>query len=183
MILALAGRRIDDPRGKDIGFPINNIASVRSRLKALFISLKPSVLVCSGSCGADLLALEVAGELGIPRSMVIPFAPELFKSRSVEDRPGDWTALFDRIYEQVRREEKVLIMNYRADDFDAYRKTNIDILNRARSLSEESGSNSDVRAVIVWESGNKGEQDTSAHFRNEANQRGLQIEEINTLIE
>ena len=72
MILALAGRRIDDPNEKVVSFPMKNIDSVRSELKALFIFLKPSVLVCSGSCGADLLALEVAGELGIARSMVIP---------------------------------------------------------------------------------------------------------------
>src|SRR4030095_13298598 len=63
MILALAGRRIDDPKEKVISFPMKNIDSVRAKLKALFVFLKPSVLVCSGSCGADLLALEVAGEI------------------------------------------------------------------------------------------------------------------------
>jgi hypothetical protein len=181
MILALAGRRIDDPKEKVESFPIKNIESVRAKLKTLFIFLKPSVLVCSGSCGADLLALEVAGELGIPRNMVIPFSPRLFKSRSVEDRPGDWAAKFDRLYEEIAKEEKVLIMNYPSNDADAYRKTNVDILNRAQILSENSGENKDVRAVIVWESGNKGDVDTSAHFKNEAKQRGIRIEEIDTL--
>ena len=89
MILALAGRRIDDPQEKAVSFPVKNINSVRAKMKTLFTFLNPSILVCSGSCGADLLALDVAGELGIARSMVIPFAPELFKSRSVKDRPGD----------------------------------------------------------------------------------------------
>jgi len=183
MILALAGRRIDATQEEGISFPMKNIAAVRAKLKELFISLKPSLLVSSGSCGADLLALEVAGELGIARSMVIPFVPELFKSRSVEDRPGDWAGLFDRMYEQVSKEEKVLVMNYPADDCNAYRKTNIDILNRARILSENSADEKDIRAVIVWESGDKGEQDITAHFRNAAKQRGYKIEEINTLKE
>jgi len=181
MILALAGRRIDDPGEKVVSFPMKNIAGVKARLKALFISLKPSVLVCSGSCGADLLALEAAGELGIARSMVIPFSPELFISRSVEDRPGDWTNIFNKVYEKIKKEAKVIIMNYSADDAEAYRKTNVDILNRAQSLSESLGDNSDVRAIIVWESGSKGEKDTSAHFKKEAEQRGLRVEEINTL--
>lgn len=183
MILALAGRRIDDPQEKATGFPIKNVASVRVKLRTLLSSLRPSVLVCSGSCGADLLALEVAGELGITRSMVIPFAPELFKSRSVQDRPGDWASMFDRICEKVNGEEKVLIMNYSADDNDAYRKTNIDILNRALLLSENPVDNKDVRAVIVWELMDKGDNDTSAHFKNEAVRRGLRMVEINTLKE
>jgi|SRR5688572_26861629 len=183
MILALAGRRIDATREEVISFPLRNIATVRTKLKLLFISLKPSVLICSGSCGADLLALEVAGELGIARSMVIPFAPDLFKPRSVEDRPGDWAALFDRIYKELGREKKVVVMNYQVDDYNAYRKTNIDILNRAQTLSENSGEKNNVRAVIVWESGNKGEQDITGHFRNEAEKRGFKIEEINTLKE
>ena len=181
MVLALAGRRIDDPQEKAVSFPIKNINSVRAKLKTLFILLKPSMLVCSGSCGADLLALEVAGELGIARSMVIPFAPELFKSRSVEDRPGGWAAIFDKVCEQVKREEKVLAMNYPANDDDAYRKTNIHILNRAQILAETPGDIKDVRAVIVWDLGPKGEKDTSAHFKNEAEKRGLEIVEINTL--
>ena len=183
MILALAGRRIDATQEEVISFPIKNIAIVRYKLRELFISLKPSLLISSGSCGADLLALEVAGELGIARSMIIPFAPELFKLKSVEDRPGDWAGLFDRIYEQVSREEKVLVMNYPVDDRNAYRKTNIDILDRAQALSENSGDEKDIRAVIVWEAGNKGEHDITAHFRNAAEQRGFKIEEINTLKE
>jgi hypothetical protein len=183
MILALAGRRIDATQDEVISFPTKNIAAVRDKLRGLFVSFKPSVLISSGSCGADLLALEVAGEQGIARSMVIPFAPELFKLKSVEDRPGDWTGLFDRIYEEVSKEEKVLVMNYPADDCNAFRKTNIDILNRAKALSENSGDEKEVRAVIVWESGYKGEQDITAHFRNAAEQRGFKIEEIDTLKE
>ena len=183
MVLAIAGRRIDDPKEKVVSFPLKNISDVRAKLKSLFISLKPSALVSSGSCGADLLALEVAGELGIARSMILPFSPELFKSRSVEDRPGDWSHLFDRIYEQVKKEEKVLIMNYPVDDDDAYRKTNVEILKRAQVLSERQDDNKFVRAVVVWESGSKGDKDSSAHFKNEAEQRGFRVEQVNTLPE
>jgi len=181
MIVALAGRRIDKPGEEAIHFPIKNINAVKGRLRKFFISLKPAALVCSGACGADLLALEVAGELRIVRSMVIPFEPQLFKSKSVEDRQGNWGALFDSMYDQVNKEEKVQVMNYPVNDDDTYRKTNIDILNRAKVLTEKMDAEKNILAIIVWEGRSKDKNDSSAHFKKEAGQRGFKIEEINTL--
>src|SRR5215475_9263435 len=87
MIVALAGRRIDAEGSESIRFPMKNVELVKERLRTLFISLKPQVLVCSAACGADLVALQVAGELKIRRSIVLPFAQAAFKSSSVVDRP------------------------------------------------------------------------------------------------
>ena len=181
MIVALAGRRIDKPGEKTTRFPLNNIDLVKERLRKLFISLNPTALVCSGACGADLLALEVTGELSIARSMVIPFEPQLFKSESVEDRPGNWGALFDSMYEQVNKEEKVQVLNYPVDDDDTYRKTNIDILNRAEVLAEKTEAEKNILVIIVWEGRSKDKNDITAHFKKEAKRRGFKIKEINTL--
>ena len=182
MIVALAGRRIDKPGEKTIRFPLNSIDLVKERLRKLFISLHPTALVCSGACGADLLALEVAGELSIVRSMVIPFEPQLFKFESVEDRPGNWGVLFDSMYEQVNKEEKVQVLNYPVDD-DTYCKTNIDILNRAEALAEKTEAEKNILVIIVWEGRSKDKNDTTAHFKKEGKRRGFKIEEINTLRE
>ncbi len=181
MIVALAGRRIDKPGEKAIHFPLKNINAVKERLRKLFTTLEPKALVCSGACGADLLALEVAGELRIARSMVIPFKPDLFKSKSVEDRPGNWGALFDSMYEQVNKEEKVQVMNYPGDDNDTYRKTNIDILNRAEVLAEKMDAEKNISVIIVWDGKPKDKNDMTAHFKKEAGLRRFKIEEINTL--
>ena len=181
MIVALAGRRIDEPGEDAIHFPLKNINAVKEQLRKLFISLRPTALVCSGACGADLLALEVAGELGIARSMVMPFEPGLFKSISVEDRPGNWGALFDSMYEDVNKEEKVQVMNYPGDDDETYRKTNIDILNRAEGLAEKMDAVKNILVIIVWEGRSKGKNDITAHFKKEAGLRGFKTEEINTL--
>ena len=183
MIVALAGRRIDKPGEKAIHFPLKNIKAVKDRLRKLFISLKPAALVCSGACGADLLALEVAGELKIVRSMVIPFEHQLFKSKSVEDRPGNWGALFDSMYEQVNKEEKVQVMNYPDADDDTYRKTNIDILNRTEGLAKKMDAIKNILVIIVWEGRPKDNNDITAHFKKEAEIRGFTIKEINTLNE
>jgi hypothetical protein len=116
MIVALAGRRIDADGTKTVRFPLSNIDKIKEKLKTLFISLHPKALVCSGACGADLLGLEVAGELKINRRMVLPFEQSLFKSSSVIDRPGNWGDLFDRIFNEVNIEEKVLVLDYPNND-------------------------------------------------------------------
>ena len=180
MIVALAGRRIDAIDAEQIHFPLKNIEAVKEKLRKLFIFLKPKVLVCSGACGADLLALQVAGETGIRRSMILPFETAIFRRRSVTDRPGDWGALFDRLCEEVDKEEKVEILNY-PDSDDVYEMANIEILKRAVHLSEKFDSVKEIKTVIVWEGIPKDTTDATAHFKKEAEKIGFITEEINTV--
>ena len=180
MIIALAGRRIDADGTEAVRFPLSNTDEVKEKLKTLFISLHPRALVCSGACGADLLALEVAGELKINRRMVLPFEQSLFKSSSVIDRPGNWGDLFDRIFNEVNKEEKVLVLDYPRNDDESYRKTNIDILNEAGKLAEKYGCPGNLIAVIVWEGQPESENDTTEQFMNEAKSRGFEIKIITT---
>src|SRR4030095_15865839 len=156
MVIALAGRRISDPGSKAVQFPLENVEKVREHLGTLFASIKPEVLVSSGACGADLLALEVAGSMGIMRSMVLPFDPAIFKTTSVTDRPGEWGSLFDRICREVGPEEKIQVQRYSKDDDAKYRKINIDILQRAEVLAEKYEVSKKLMAVEVWEGKPKG---------------------------
>jgi hypothetical protein len=181
MIIALAGRRIDAHRAETIRFPLDTIDAVKEKLKNLFILLKPQVLVCSGACGADLLALQVAGELKIRRSMVLPFSQSRFKSSSVTDRPGNWGDLYDTVCEEVMEEEKILILSYSEKDEETYSKTNRDILDRASALAQKYSVSGNIIAVVVWEQTPKGKNDTTEHFKKEAEKRGLIIKEINTI--
>ena len=64
-IVALAGRRIDAPGAAPPRFPVDNVEKVRSRLVEAFARLNVVHLVCSGACGADLVALEAAEQLGL----------------------------------------------------------------------------------------------------------------------
>ena len=71
MIVALAGRRIAAEDAYPVRFPSNHIEKVKKKLSSFFIASKPDYLVCSGACGADLIALDVAGKLNIKRKMWI----------------------------------------------------------------------------------------------------------------
>jgi hypothetical protein len=177
MIIALAGRRIDASGAKAIRFPLSKVGEVKEKLKALFISIKPKALVCSAACGADLLALQVAGELGIQRSIVIPFDQQLFKSTSVSDRPGDWDVLYDTICDEAVTEEGIEVLNYPQNEDETYRRTNIYILEKAKELADKYGSG-DLTAVIVWDGKSRDESDITYHFRKEAEARDFTIHEV-----
>jgi hypothetical protein len=177
MIIALAGRRIDAADAKVVRFPLTKAKKVKERLKVLLSSLRPEALISSAACGSDLLGLEVAGELAIPRSIVLPFDQALFKITSVTDRPGDWGSGYDRICSEVIKEDGLKVLHYDRDDDETYRKSNIDILQKAKELAVMHGS-ADLVAVIVWEGESKDENDTTEHFKNQAIKEGFDIKII-----
>lgn len=182
MIVALAGRRIDAEDAAEPRFPAENIEKIKEKLGLFFIEKKPDWLVSSGACGADLIALGVAGELEINRKLILPFNAETFRSTSVVDRPGDWGMLFDKIYGELKKESNVIDFGYDKDKDDVYEKANFDILNAADNISRAASSSSDKKiAIIIWEGRPKDSGDTTDHFRQEAVKRSYEILEINCL--
>lgn len=188
MIIALAGRRIDSPETSPPRFPLNQTEIVKNRLEALFQEKGATVLVCSGACGADLLALEIAGRLGIRRRLVLPFEQNQFKSLSVVDRPGNWGPVFDHIYEELLSSSDVVTLKYAPNDDEAFTQTNRVIFDEAeaiiKTLAEKTSSAlfvKNIKAVLVWEGSPRNEGDTTADFKREAERRGLTIEEISTI--
>ena len=101
MIAALAGRRIDALGSPSPRFPATQIGVVESRVRERLGADGVRVLVCAAASGADLLALSAAAERGLRRRLVLPFAVELFRTRSVVDRAGPypWGELYDRFGE------------------------------------------------------------------------------------
>jgi len=79
MVVALAGRRIDAPDAQASRFPSVLADSVKQKLIICLSSVNATHLVSSGACGADLLALEAAEELGINKTMVLPFDTDTFR--------------------------------------------------------------------------------------------------------
>ncbi len=183
MIVVLAGRRVDAANASNARFPLENVKKVKDKLKQFFVARRIDYLVCSGACGADLLALEVAGKLNIPRKMILPFDAKTFRSSSVTDRPGSWGESFDAAYKKLKTESNVITLNYGEDEKDVYEKTNFDILNTADLIFEKLNATRDKKkvAVIVWEGAPKDTNDTTDHFRKEAKKRMYSIVEINCL--
>ena len=183
MIAVLAGRRVDAADTSTARFPLENVEKVREKMKQFFIANNISHLVCSGACGADLIALDVAGKLSISRKMVLPFDAQTFRSSSVIDRPGNWGEMFDEVYKELNAASDVIILNYTKDENDVYEKANFDILNAADRIFQEMNKTGGKKkaAIIVWEGSPKDSNDTTDHFRQEAKKRMYSIAEINCL--
>ncbi|MEO8568237.1 MAG: hypothetical protein ABI419_03855 [Ginsengibacter sp.] len=184
MVVVLAGRRVDAEDASIARFPADNVNQVREQLKQFFKANKIDYLVCSGACGADLLALDVAGHLNIPRKMVLPFDAVTFRETSVTDRPGNWGAIFDNVHKELKREANIITLDYDKDDNDVYEKTNFDILNAADLIFEKIDNREKNKklAIIIWEGTPKDSNDTTDHFRKEATKRVYTIKEINSLL-
>ena len=119
--LALAGRRIDAEGADTPRFPLSQVETVRRRLHDLFVGQQIGAIVRSAAYGADLVALEEAGKLGIRRRVVLPFAKERFRQTSVVDRPGNWGEVYDHIIADVEtRGDLIVLPSMVGDEDDAY---------------------------------------------------------------
>jgi hypothetical protein len=110
VIIAAAGRRIDAEDATSARFPLKNVALVQQRLDELFGREAATALVSSGACGADLVALTVAGARQMRRRMVLPFSRDEFRTSSVTDRPGDWGPVYDRVLAELDKTGDVVTL-------------------------------------------------------------------------
>jgi hypothetical protein len=179
MVVALAGRRVDAPRAKVARFPRENVPRVRSRIFDWLERHDIVTLVCSAACGADLLALDAAGELGIRRRIVLPFPREQFRACSVVDRGGEWGVYYDAILDVVAAKGDVFRLGYTPENKTAYLETNHVILELASSLGTQLAH--PVGVVAVWDGVSRGDSDVTKAFQEEACERGLAVEKISTL--
>jgi hypothetical protein len=172
-IVALAGRRIDETNSPIAQFPLANVGVVRQRIEVELRRLRARILVSSAACGADLLALDVGGELGIVRRVILPFAAGRFRATSVTDRPGDWGPLFDRVVAQLRVVGALTVLDADPDSGRMYAAVNRRILDEAQSTSATTAE--EAVAVLVWEGESRGEGDLTEAFGRDAQLRHLPV--------
>jgi hypothetical protein len=152
-VIALVGRRIDEPDTDPPRFPLERVPLVRRRIADLLSEEHTEALVCSAACGADLIALEEAERLGLRRRIVLPFLPERFRETSVTDRPGNWGPVFDRMVAAAESAGDLVILSSTGDDEAAYAAANEVIIREAEALAGSASDSTRLRlvAVIVWE--------------------------------
>ena len=178
-MIALAGRRIDEPGADAPRFPLAHVDRVGDRLRALFEEERPAAVVSSAACGADLVALDAAARLLIRRRVVLPFDAPRFRATSVTNRPGAWGALFDRMTTEARAARDLIVLEGAPfDETAAYEAANRRILEEALSLASAAA---DVVAVLVWEGSQRGHDDLTAAFGEAAATRGLRLRQVSTL--
>jgi len=169
-VLALAGRRIDAEGADPARFPLSQVEAVRRRLNSLMVEQQIGAVVCSAACGADLVALEEAGKLGLRRRVVLPFAKARFRETSVVDRPGDWGEVYDRVIADVEARGDLIELPPRAgDENDGYRAANEAIIREAETIA---GPGERI-AAIVWEGSSRSRSDATEDFRVLAEEAGF----------
>ena len=179
MIIALAGRRVDAANAAPPRFPAENGETVKRQITEFLQSHDALALVCAGACGADILALEAAGELGLRRRIVLPFDKATFRASSVVDRGGDWGERYDRIITEVEAAGDLIEFAHDKDEGQTYFTGNLDILDQAQWLASEL--KTDAAALIVWNGESRGADDVTGHFKQEAEARGMGVAEVKTI--
>ena len=102
-ILVYTGHMIDAPGRRTPRFPAELEPQIRDEIRARLAGLRPMAAYGSAACGADILFLEAATELGAETHIVLPFPPEEFRQTSVDVNPdGDWGDRFQRALEAAR---------------------------------------------------------------------------------
>ncbi|PJG53332.1 hypothetical protein CVM73_20715 [Bradyrhizobium forestalis] len=173
-VIALAGRRIDAPDTYPPRFPRDAITSVHRRIAALLRDENAVALVCSAACGADLVALDEAEQFGLRVRIILPFAVQSFLESSVNDRPGKWQPIFDRMIEAAQRRGDLIVLAGKPEDGDAaYAAANAAIIEQAEALAKDAGAHRRVSA-IVWDGTAREGNDLTARFRQSAIQAGFE---------
>lgn len=178
-MIALAGRRIDAPGATPARFPDTNVTLVEARVRDMFQRLGGTTIVSSAACGADLVALQEAGRLAMRRRVVLAADRDRFRKTSVEDRPGDWAATYDRVMDEVAARGDLVVMQSQPPGDAGYAAANRRILDEAIALGRTSGE--PVAAAVIWEGKARETADWTEDFRNAAKDRGLDVLEISTL--
>src|SRR5438067_1879916 len=132
VVIALAGRRIDSEDALVRRFPLQNAGMVSARIDTCFLRENPIAVVCSAACGADLIAVEVAARHNIRCRLVLPLPIAQFRARSVADRPGNWTPLFNRACARARRRNDLVLLSS-GESEASFAKANEGILDEAMS--------------------------------------------------
>lgn len=177
--MVLAGRRVDADGAEEPRFPLGNAASVQAQIREILASQDARILVCSAACGADLLALEAAGQLELRRRVILPFERLQFRKLSVVDRPGDWGPRFDRVMDEVEASGDVVVMEYSSDDPDVYLTTSRVLFDEGIRIARENDLG--LLVVVVWNGVSRGESDATDAFLRQAKALGLPAAEVNTL--
>jgi len=190
-IVAFAGRRIDATDAETPRFPLTQVDILQKKIDELFHRDNVKTLICSAACGADLIALRVAQNLGIGYRIVLPFAPERFRVTSVMDRPctqeWNWGESFDQVIGIAQGKGELVIVETGENRQAAYQAVNHAILDEAvqqgriQSATVSPQEIREVQAVIAWDGHVRGPRDLTSHFADEARSRGLVVKEILTL--
>jgi hypothetical protein len=181
-VAAIAGRRIDAPDAKAPRFPSSAASEVKTAVQRLLRDHDIRLVVASAACGADILALEAASDLGIRTRIILPFDRERFRATSVVDRGEEWGQRYDAVLERADAEGDVLLLEGGNDDDDAaYGRATERIVADALAFARAAGST--PLAIAIWDERPRDSGDATRDFIDRASAAGMDLVSIPTLAE
>jgi len=148
------------------------VGRVRDALALHLQRLREATLVSSAAAGTDLVALALARDLGMPRRIVLPSAPAVFRAGSVVDRNEEqWGKLFDELAGGSASD--LILLGSDLDAADPYLAANEEILRQALQLASTPAA---AVALLVWDGKRRQTgTDYSAEFCHSAQARGVRV--------
>lgn len=102
-VVAFAGHMIDAPGRAAPRFPAALAPVVDAALRAHLARLHRPIVYTSAACGADLIFIEAAREIGAEVNIVLPFDREDFVRTSVATGGNEWVNRFDAALARATR--------------------------------------------------------------------------------
>jgi tetratricopeptide repeat protein/adenylate/guanylate cyclase family protein len=115
-VLAFAGHMIDAPDRSTPRFPAALAPAVAAAIRERLSRLHLPVVYTSAACGADLLFVEAALDVGAEVNVVLPFDREDFVRTSVAPAGDAWTTRFDDALSRATRVIMATEERYLDDD-------------------------------------------------------------------
>jgi len=95
-VVIYSGHMVDRDERRVARFPASLEGHVRDLIRKRFGELRPLAAYGSAACGADLLCLEAARDLGCETHVILPFPPAPFREASVDFAGAGWSERFER---------------------------------------------------------------------------------------
>jgi tetratricopeptide (TPR) repeat protein len=102
-VVAFAGHMIDAPDRSAPRFPPALVPAVRSAMREYLARLHTPIVYASAACGADLMFIEGALEVGAEVNVVLPFNRDDFVQTSVAVGGDQWVDRFDAALARATR--------------------------------------------------------------------------------
>ena len=130
-VVAFTGHMIDRRDRATPRFPAEHGPAVEAIVRARLGAIGPAAVYGSAACGADLICLEAASELGCETHVVLPFPPAAFREASVDYAGADWSTRFEAAL--ARADSVTIASDHRARESTAtYEYANLMLTGMAR---------------------------------------------------
>lgn len=174
-VLAFTGHMIDRRDRTAPRFPAALGPTVEAAVREKLSAIAPAAVYGSAACGADLICLAAAAELGCETHVVLPFPPAAFREASVDYAGRDWSERFEAAL--ARADSVTIASDHRARESTAtYEYANLMLTGMARLRAKLLDTH--VVGLVVHDPRSPGAPGGTASMRGLWERHGLRVESV-----